>query len=94
MDTAEGPAQESGAASWRIRSLREPTDFRVARSLLLPFQRIILRAYTFHPHRSQALHARQPSSSARRRTETRTIGSRQVRDQFCGYENGTSQLIG
>jgi hypothetical protein len=37
VDTAGGPAQESGAASWGIRSLREPTGFCAACSLLLPF---------------------------------------------------------
>jgi hypothetical protein len=31
--------------------------------------------------------------TGRRRTEGRTTGSRQVRISFCGYENGTSQLI-
>jgi hypothetical protein len=31
--------------------------------------------------------------TGRKRTDARTTGSQQVADQFCGYENGTSQLI-
>jgi len=61
VDTAEGPAQESGAASWGIRSLREPAGFTGACPLPLPFQQIILQLNKLQPHRSQSLLARQRS---------------------------------
>jgi len=62
VDMVERPAKESGAASWGIRSLREPTGFSAACFLLFPFHRIIFRLDKLHPHRSQPLLARQPSS--------------------------------
>jgi hypothetical protein len=50
VDTAEGQTQECGAASGGIRSLREPTGFCGACSLLLPSPQIIFRADEFHSH--------------------------------------------
>jgi hypothetical protein len=87
VGSAEGPAQESGAASWGIRSLRKPTGSNAARSRLLPVQRIILRAYVFHPRQDVLDALAHPSSSGRRRTEAKTTCTQQVADQFLWLRN-------
>jgi hypothetical protein len=66
VDTAEGPAQESGAASWGIRSLRHPTGFNAACCFPLPSQQIILRAFRPNPHRGQSLLAHHPSTQGQK----------------------------
>jgi hypothetical protein len=94
VDTAEGPAQESGAASWSIRWLRDPTGFNATCCLLLPPQQIILRAYTLHPLTAATLCSLATLPfSGRRRTEEGPPAPDGSRISFCGYENGTSQLI-
>jgi hypothetical protein len=85
VDTAEGPAQEPGAASWDIRSLREPAGLVMACSLLL--QRIILPAYTFHPRQDVLDALANLPPTGRRRTDVRTTGTQQVADQVFWLRN-------
>jgi hypothetical protein len=66
VDTVEGQAQESGAASGGIRSLREPTGFNAACCFPLPSQQIILRAFRPNPHRGQSLLAHHPSTQGQK----------------------------